>query len=109
MCHDISGFSQSGEEIAYARFSMRNYNAVILYSLLDANTFYAGVSGCGRSTNFTSQQLERALNGYHRLFPGDDSQSEGTLLGWDKKQILSFIENCLATAQKEGNVKIYFG
>lgn len=109
MGHDISGINQSGEEIAYARFSMRNYNAVILYSLLDANAFYAGVSGCGRSTDFSIQQIERALMAYHRLFPSEDSQSEGTLLAWDKKQIRVFIENCLETAQKEGRVQIYFG
>jgi hypothetical protein len=68
MGHDISGFNKEGEEIAYARFSMGNYNATILY----------------------------------------DSLSESVSLDWDQKQILTFILNCLATAQKEGSVRVCF-
>ncbi|MDQ1004945.1 hypothetical protein QFZ28_005485 [Neobacillus niacini] len=104
MGHDISGFNNTGDEIAYARFSMGNYNSTILYSLLDANKFYAGVSGSGRSSTFSIKQIEKALNTYNQLYGNSLSERD-----WDLKQIQDFIQNCLATAQKEGSVKIYFG
>ncbi|MFB3161926.1 hypothetical protein ABLO26_11155 [Neobacillus sp. 179-J 1A1 HS] len=106
MGHDISGFNNTGEEIAYARFSMGNYNSTILYSLLDANQFYAGVSGSGKSTTFSINQLEKALNTYNQLYGNGKSLSERD---WDLKQIQDFIQNCLETAQKEGRVNVYFG
>jgi hypothetical protein len=108
MGHDISGYNKAGEEIAYARFSMGNYNAITLYSLLEADQFYAGVSGSGGSSTFSIQQIEKALNSYIQLFDHKKSLSESEI-DWDQKQIRSFIANCLATAQKEGNVKVYFG
>ncbi|MFB3169376.1 hypothetical protein P5G62_019895 [Neobacillus sp. 179-C4.2 HS] len=106
MGHDISGFNNTGEEIAYARFSMGNYNSTILYSLLEANQFYAGVSGSGKSTTFSINQLEKALNTYNQLYGNGKSLSERD---WDLKQIQDFIQNCLANAQKEGRVNVYFG
>ena len=108
MGHDISGFNKAGEEIAYARFSMGNYNAHILYSLLDANQYDAGVSGIGDSSTFSIQQFEKALNAYNQFFGNRDSLSESDILSWDKKQIRDFILNCLATAKKEGNVRVCF-
>lgn len=105
MGHDISGFNKAGEEIAYARFSMGNYNATILYSLLDAIHYYAGVSGTGESTTFSRQQVEKAIDNYNQLYK-DETLSE---IDWDLKQILNFIQNCLATAQKEGDVRVFFG
>lgn len=109
MGHDISGYNKAGDEIAYARFSMGNYNATILYSLLDANDFYAGVSGTGRSTTFSTEQIENALKAYKEFFRTGDSLSGIDLLGIDQKQILKFILNCLATVQKENSVNVYFG
>ncbi|MEH7332323.1 hypothetical protein V7161_06775 [Neobacillus drentensis] len=109
MGHDISGYNKAGKEIAYARFSMGNYNATILYSLLDANKYYAGVSGSGGSSTFSRQQIEKALNDYNQLFNNNNSPSEKDSLPWDQKQILNFILNCLATAQKEESVRVYFG
>ena len=102
MGHDISGYNQAGKEIAYARFSMGNHNATILYSLLDANDYYAGVSGVGDSSTFSIQQIEKAMNSYNQLFDKSVPQ-------WDLKQIQNFILNCFATAKKEGIVKVYFG
>ncbi len=100
MGHDILGYNKSGEEIAYARFSMGNYNAIILYSLLDAEKYYAGVSGSGHITTFSIQQIEKAYQlSRSGEFPVDQ---------WDRKQILDFIQNCLATAQKEGDVRVAF-
>ncbi|MGM0903956.1 MAG: hypothetical protein ACQEXB_22990 [Bacillota bacterium] len=109
MGHDIVGFNKAGEEIAYARFSMGNYNAIILYSLLDANKFYAGVSGTGNSSSFTTQQFEKALNTYKELNNSGNLPSNSDFLTWDQKQILNFILNCLTTARKEENVRVYFG
>ncbi len=110
MGHDISGYNRAGEEIAYARFSMGNYNAAILYHLLDANEYYAGFSGSGGSTALSTRQIEKALNEYKQLFKNDVSSiAESDFSNWDQRQILDFIQNCLATAQKEGSVKVFFG
>ncbi|GAA0328665.1 hypothetical protein GCM10008967_18940 [Bacillus carboniphilus] len=109
MGHDIYGINKAGAEIAYARFSMGNYNATILYRLLEAEMFYAGVSGSGGSTTFTVEQIEKALRTYYTLYKKDVSQLNNDSIGWDQKQILIFIKNCLATAQKEGRVRVYFG
>jgi hypothetical protein len=109
MGHDIFGFNKAGEEIAYAWFSMGNFNAIILYSLLDANKFYAGVSGTGASTTFSIQQIERALNTYRERFNNGNSLPNRRFLSMDQKQIMNFILNCLETAQKEESVRVYFG
>ena len=68
MGHDISGFNKAGKEIAYARFSMGNVNAIILYRLLQAYKYYAGVSGSGGSTCFSTQQCEKALNRFNQFY-----------------------------------------
>jgi len=109
MGHDIYGLNKAREEIAYARFSMGNRNAILLYSLLEAYQFYAGVSGSGKSSIFSLQQFEKALNEYKKLFNTGESVSESDCKSWDQKQILNFIQNCLATAQKEKSVEVYFG
>ncbi|WP_187118933.1 hypothetical protein [Bacillus marasmi] len=110
MGHDILGFNQSGEEVAYARFNMWNSNATILYSLLDANNFYAGVSGCGGTSTFSKKQIEKALKKYKHLYKYDDSLlPNDKYLKMDQQQIEDFIKKCLVTAQKEGCVKVYFG
>lgn len=109
MGHDIYGLNKAREEIAYARFSMGNRNAILLYSLLEANRFYAGVSGSGKSSDFSLQQFEKALNEYKKLFKTGDSLSESDCVSWDQKQILNFIQSCLATAKKEKSVEVYFG
>ncbi|MFC2948136.1 hypothetical protein [Virgibacillus sediminis] len=107
--HDISGFNKAGEEVAYARFSMGNYNATILYNLLDANRYNAGVSGSGQSSTFSLDQMERALDSYRKLYENGDPLPENDPLTWDIKQIAEFLLDCLATAKKEGNVGVYFG
>jgi hypothetical protein len=87
---------------------MGNYNATILYSLLDANEYYAGVSGSGGSSTFSTQQIEKALNAYKELYNNGDPLPE-SVLTWEQKQIQNFILNCFATAQKEDSVRVYFG
>lgn len=105
MGHDIYGINKTGKDIAYARFSMWNYNASILYRLLDADEFHAGVSGCGRSTIISKQQLEKAMSDYKKTF----GKKEISKTDIDLKQILKFIEQCLSTAHEEGSVTVYFG
>ncbi|WP_453991457.1 hypothetical protein [Bacillus nitroreducens] len=110
MGHDISGINKAGEEIAYARFGMSNYNATILYSLLEANEYYAGVSGSGGISTFSVQQIEKALEEYKKFFNTKDTTLQNNEpTNWDQRQILQFIQNCLATAHKEGSVNVYFG
>lgn len=100
MGHDIIGYNKSGNEIAYARFSMGNYNAIILYSILDAEKYYAGVSGSGHIATFSVQQIEKAYQSF--------KNGEFLMDKWDYKQIMEFIQNCLAAAQKEGSVSVAF-
>jgi hypothetical protein len=107
MGHDISGFNQEGEQIAYARFSMWNQDAIILYHLLDSSKYHAGVSGSGRSSTFTIQQIEKALTSYKQFYHGV-SLPENDLRKVDQKQIEQFIRSCLATANKEGYVRVSF-
>lgn len=109
MGHDIYGYNNKGEEVAYARFSMGNHNATILYRLLDSIDYHAGVSGNGESTTFSIQHLEKALCDYRQLFNDSTSLLEVDNLEWDQKQIRNFILNCLETAQKEGKVDVFFG
>ncbi|MBS4179204.1 hypothetical protein [Lederbergia citrea] len=110
MGHDILGYNRAGEEVAYARFSKGNYNSTILYRLLDAYDYFAGVSGSGDSTTFSKQQIGNALDTFNQLYNNDaSSHSSCESLPRDQKQILDFIKNCLATAQKEGSVKVFFG
>ncbi|MCC3357795.1 hypothetical protein [Bacillus sp. REN16] len=109
MGHDISGYNKAGEEIAYARFGMSNYNSTFLYSFLDADEYYAGVSGTGGGTTFSTEQIEKALYSYEQFFGSGEVQLESNGANWDQKQIQDFILNCLITAQKEGSVKVLFG
>ncbi|WP_163970910.1 hypothetical protein [Oceanobacillus halotolerans] len=110
MSHDITGHNINGEEIAYARFSMGNYNAAILYSLLDADEYNAGVSGSGDTTTFSVQQMDKAMDLYKKSCNnGDPTLLKSESLSWDEKQILSFLLNCSATAREEGKVTVYFG
>lgn len=110
MSHDILGYNKAGKEIAYARFSMGNPNAIILYNLLDANEYYAGVSGIGRETTFTIQQMEKAMDECNRFYKNVPiSVLVSGISKWDKKQTVEFIEKCFNTAEKEGSVSIFFG
>lgn len=107
MGHDILGFNRVGEEVAYARFSMGNHNAIILYQFLDAFEYYAGVSGSGRCATYSRQHIEKALNAYNQFFKNDVIPYSN--LPWDQRQMLDFIQNCLTTAKKEGSVEVYYG
>ncbi|SOC40621.1 hypothetical protein [Ureibacillus acetophenoni] len=104
MGHDIFGFNKAGKEIAYARFSMGNHHAAILYTILDANKYNAGVSGSADSSTYSVEQIEKALNEFKESYLKDSS-----MINWNHEQILNFIQSCLATAKKEGHVKVYFG
>ncbi|SOB98549.1 hypothetical protein SAMN05880501_10244 [Ureibacillus xyleni] len=109
MGHDILGFNKAGEEIAYARFSMGNPNSTILYNLLNALDYYAGVSGSGDSINISTQQIEEALEAFKQICNYNDNSSKSEFENWDAKQISNFLLNCLETARKEENVRVYFG
>ncbi|WP_026691352.1 hypothetical protein [Alteribacter aurantiacus] len=109
MGHDISGFNKAGKEVAYARFSYGNHNSTILYRVLDADRYYAGVSGTGERSTFTKQELENALSAFNVLCKKGEIPLPNDFLVWDKKQTSDFLQNCLSTAKKEGKVEVYFG
>lgn len=109
MGHDILAVNNAGEEVAFARFSMCNHSATILYSLLNTNNYYAGSSGSGGVVTFTTKQMEMALNGFNQLYDKDEPLSEKNILTWDEKQISEFLLNCLETSKKEGSVVVYSG
>ncbi|WEG14644.1 hypothetical protein PU629_09890 [Pullulanibacillus sp. KACC 23026] len=108
MGHDICGYNKARQEIAYARFSLGNSNASILYALLDAYDYHAGVSGSGEIASFSLQEIEKAIEKYKQVFKHDAS-SQLEPMDWDQKQILQFIQNCLTTARQEGSVSVFFG
>lgn len=92
MGHDISGYNKAGETIAYVRFSMGNYNATVLYNLLDANDYNAGVSGSGSISTFSKQQIEKALDAYKQIYSNDDPNlSKSDFLIWEQKEIMNFL------------------
>ncbi|WP_456272485.1 hypothetical protein [Bacillus sp. AK031] len=107
MSHEMLGRNLAGEEVAYARFSMSNSNAFVLYSLLEAHHYNAGVSGSGNSLTYSPLQLEKALTAWKKIY-GKSTQSKSGTVNWDGKQINGFIINCLKTAQKEGRVEVIF-
>lgn len=110
MGHDIYGYNKAGESIAYARFSMQNYNAYILYDILNAQEYNGGVSGIGGSLTLSKKAMEKAWKDYEQLFSSEnDHFTEDKFLLWDKKQIREFMINCLAEAKKEGRVVVFFG
>ncbi|QFT87405.1 hypothetical protein FIU87_01960 [Bacillus sp. THAF10] len=105
MGHDIYGYNKVRKEVAYARFCKGNFNAHILYAVLDANEFFAGVSGSGGGSDFSVQQIENALREFgqnYNLQPSHEADK------WDVKQIQDFLHNCLETAQREGKVSVIF-
>ncbi|MDG5786151.1 hypothetical protein QA612_01515 [Evansella sp. AB-P1] len=108
MGHDIYGYNKDGKEIAYARFSMWNDNATILYRLLDSMDYHGGVSGLGRSSAFDKEKIENALNSYTQLHNNIGNFMSGCD-PFDLEQIQNFIQNCYTTAQKEGSVTVFFG
>ncbi|GAA0453490.1 hypothetical protein [Alkalibacillus silvisoli] len=105
MGHDILGYDQSGKQIAYARFSMSNYNADVLYNVLDSEEHNAGVSGAFARSNFSVQQIELALRKFIQ-----SHENKYSLKGNDPDnvQIKKFLENCLEIAEKEGKVEVCF-
>lgn len=109
MGHDIYGFNHAGDQIAYARFSMGNYNADFLYHVLDANQFNGGVSGLGKSATYSKHQLENAIKMYIEEYGDLESQMVTSGEDWDKKQIADFLINCYKVVEEEGSVTVYFG
>lgn len=102
MGHDIIGRNKAGEEIAYARFSMSNPNASILYGLLDASEYNAGVSGSGGGARVTTSLLQNALTEFDHLYGRILSDlSDDDYATWDLRQIQNFLQNCLVTAREE--------
>ncbi len=108
MGHDISSFDQSGKQVGYVRFTAGDLNASIFYKLFDANIYNAGVSGSGNSVTLSIPQVEKALKEYQQLNDHDFLNWSPEFLKWQRKEILKFIQGCLETAQKEGEVKLVF-
>ncbi|MFC4619549.1 hypothetical protein ACFO4N_12580 [Camelliibacillus cellulosilyticus] len=109
MGHDISGYNKAGEEICYIRFSMGNATAHLFYGLLDAYEYDAGVSGIGGSATFSVPQVENALAKYYTSYDADFFDLTGdSFVVWERNEILKFLNSCLETAKKEGNVRVVF-
>lgn len=104
MGHDIGGFNKKGEEVAYARYSMSNYNSDLLYRAFSSDEHHAGVSGDGSDKIFTLEQVEMSKVFFENLkdedFIGD--------IEYEKEKLKTFIDNCLDTAKEDGIVRIGF-
>ncbi|RKQ34566.1 hypothetical protein [Oceanobacillus halophilus] len=108
MSHDMVGFNKAGKQIAHLHFSMGNSSAGILYVLLDAMDYHAGVSGTGDSTNLSIEKTEQALNKYQQIYVDGDTSQKDDFTIWEQNEILNFLLNCVTTAQKEGSVRVLF-
>ena len=104
MGHDISGYNKQGEEIAYARYAIGNGNSEKLYNVLDAWEYYGGVSGLGQSAKYNVRQIEQAIEKFKAINWDNIEDWE-----YEKNKLERFLNNCLETAKREGEVSIYFG
>ncbi|QPC45528.1 hypothetical protein [Mangrovibacillus cuniculi] len=109
MGHDIYGLNKKGKEIAYARFSMSNSNARILYRVLNAQDKDGGVSGIGAVADFDFHQMESARKTFLGHTKDLRNIPPGSLAHHDIQQISTFLTNCKETAHREGKVQVYFG
>ena len=66
---------------------MGNYNAIELYSLLNALPYYGGVSGIGRSSTYTKEQLAEAIKKYKAQFGEPETMLNSGTEHWDLKQM----------------------
>ncbi|WP_174615594.1 hypothetical protein [Virgibacillus ihumii] len=109
MGHDICSYNNVGKEIGYVRFTMGDAVAPIFYDLFDANEYYAGVSGSGGMATLTLDQVEEAMKKYGRFYDKDLSKKGSeNFRAWQQDEILKFINSCLETAGKEGEVRVCF-
>lgn len=104
MGHDIVGRNNEGTEVSYIRFAMGNGTSYEFYDFYDALEYHAGVSGNAQSATYTTSQIEQALKSYQAIY-GEDTdsreQSENDFESYERKEMLTFIKNCLKTAQEE--------
>lgn len=101
-------FNKNDEEISYLRFTMGDSNAFLLYDLLDAHEYNGGVSGLGKSTAISLEQIEKAVQTYN-FIRDQHSYDESNEFGiWQHNEIAIFLENCLKTAKIEKNVRVLF-
>ena len=100
--------NQANQEVAYVRFSMGNYSSIDFYRLFDALQYHGGVSGIGASAKYTVSQVERALQLFQQQFQQKNAKEESDFAAYERREIQTFIENCLSTAKKEGIVRISY-
>ena len=101
-------FNKNDEEISYLRFTMGDMYAFLLYELLDAHEYNGGVSGIGRSTAISLQQIEKAIYVYDSIVEQQPYDESNEFKNWQHNEIVNFLENCLKTAKTEKNVKVLF-
>lgn len=95
MGHDIYAYKRPHDEVAYLRRSMGNPEARIIYRLLDAEQYDAGVSGDGSWATFYRDQLEQAA-----------SRAE---LDGCPEDIRSFLKLALEADPGDDGIIIHFG
>ncbi len=109
MSHEIYSRNKAGSEVGYIRFTMSDPNAGLLYALLDADEYHAGVSGTGGFATISVQQLEKALDEFKTIMIQNvDRVKNDQYLQWLEKEMLAFISGSLKTALEEGEVEVIF-
>lgn len=103
MGHDISGYNKQEEQIAYARYSMNNNSARTLYEVLEVYDFDGGVSGIGAQEKFNAERIKQAIENFKNIDWADFEDG-----AYEKEKLETFLNNCLKTAQEEGEVTISF-
>lgn len=101
-------FNQNDEEIGYLRFTMGDPSAFLLYDLLDSNEYNGGVSGLGKSTIISLQQIEKAVQTYNLTKDRQSYSDISEFRIWQYNEIANFLDSCLKTAKIENNIVVLF-
>lgn len=116
MGHDIIGYNVNKKEIAYARYSMSDQNANLLYKAFDSEKLNHGVSGNGSMQEFDIDDVNKAVRFLGSLDTGDfvapggyTTQEDWGFIKSEIGKITRFIESCRKAAEEDGIVYIFFG
>ena len=108
MSHEMVGFNKSGEEVAYVRFTMNDYYALIVYDLFDAHKHNGGPSGKGHSETYPLSKVEEAFQSFNQLTNEFFNTENFDSIPWQHVDIQKFLNHCLFTAEKEKSVSICY-
>ena len=99
----------TGDEVAYIRFSMGNYNSYKLYSLLGTSDCHAGVSGDGSTRMIPREVIDACYFESNNRQPEHDDELDIEI---DWPYLHEFFKECkewLDSNTDRESILIYFG